>query len=310
MSIKKWAIAIHGGITRSNLQHDIKKIYEEEHMKSYLEEGKSLLKNGNTSLYVVEKMIIEMENNDMFNAGKGSVTFRTGSPVVEMDACIMKGSDKRSGTVQSIYGVKNPISIAKRLLIQNNPETYVLSGKGAYQFAKLLQFDLRNDFYFGISTSTVNYTKKVDWNTENKINIKDKYREENFGNFGTVGCVCQDIYGNLCAGTSTGGLVGKIRGRVSDVGIVGAGTYAENGICAVSCTGIGEKFIQEMVSHNIACRMKYLKDSLKNSIVKTFESKNLRKNSGGCIAIDSKYNIEVFDTTNSSLLYVQDNYQT
>lgn len=279
-----YALVIHGGA--GNMKPGVFTPQEEAQYKSKLYEalqtGMAKLNNGDSAIQVVVDVIKILENSPLFNAGKGAVFTHDGKN--EMDASIMDGKTKNAGAVAGVTSIKNPIMAAYKVM-QNSPHV-LLSGKGAEKFAKLQNLEIVAPSYF--------YTEKR-WNSLQKTLKKEK---ENFTKLGTVGCVVLDKYGNLAAGTSTGGMSNKMYGRVGDSPIIGAGTYADNATCAVSATGHGEFFMRYNVSYDISARMKYLKESVKQS--STYVIKNLKEvgGSGGVICIDKNGNISMpYNTT-------------
>ena len=204
-----------------------------------------MLKDGKTAVYVVEKVINVMENSPLFNAGKGAVLNSKGA--CELDASIMDGKTMNAGAVAGVSDIKNPIS-ASKLVMLKSPHV-LLSGKGASEFAKENNIEIVKNSYF-ITEKKLKRWKKI------------KEKEKKTSKHGTVGCAVLDIHGNLAAGTSTGGMSNKKFGRIGDSPIIGAGTYANNNTCAVSCTGHGEYFIRYAVAHDISALMEYKNMSL------------------------------------------------
>jgi beta-aspartyl-peptidase (threonine type) len=232
---------------------------KEKILQKFVEIGFVKLKNGERSIDVVHDIIKNLEETGSFNAGSGSVKNKQGKQ--QMDACLMDGSTLHSGTVIAIKNVKHPISIAKKIL--NTPNLFALAGEDAIQF-----------------------------DTSNFINKKIHKKSCGIDN---VGCVCLDKKGHLAAGTSTGGISQKHPGRVGDVGMVGAGTYADD-VCAISCSGIGEYFIQHLVAKSISSLIKLKGFSLKKACEEIINK--LPNNTGGVIAIDLECNIEIVKNTN------------
>ena len=234
-----------------------------------LNTGGEILKNGGTSLDAITRTIMVMENSPLFNAGRGAVLTEEGR--VEMDASIMDGNTTLAGAVAGVHTIKNPI-LAARAVMENTAHV-LLSGDGADEFASTIGLKTEDSSYFKTERR---------W----KSFLKAKARNEN-KKHGTVGAVALDIYGNLAAGTSTGGMTYKMKGRVGDSPIIGAGTYADNNTCAVSATGHGEFFIRNAVAYDISARMNYLGQSLKESANSVINDKLLSVGGdGGIIAID------------------------
>lgn len=245
---RKYSLMIHGG---AGAIQDLK-VYRPS-IKKVLTVGQRLLEKGATSLDVVEACVVMLENDPVFNAGKGSVLNERG--VVEMDASIMDGSAWRTGAVAGVSGVKNPIHLAR--LVMDKSQHVMLIGTGAVKFGKVHGVDLAPDKYFIVP-------KRVKQWREAKL--KDKVVLDHSAlkvekKMGTVGAVAMDVHGNLAAATSTGGMVNKKFGRVGDTPIIGSGTYADNATCAVSATGFGEQFIRTVLAKHVAEIIRYKKVS-------------------------------------------------
>src|SRR5690606_26456637 len=229
------------------------------------------------SLDAVEAVIRHMEDDSLFNAGKGSVFSFDGKH--ELDASIMNGKDLSCGAVGGVSKIKNPISAARAVMERS--EHVLLAGRGAEQFAKHNNLDTVDPSYF--------YTKSR-YDALQKLK-KNKLQPEKRG---TVGCVALDMHGNLAAGTSTGGMTGKRFQRIGDSPVIGAGTYADNNSCAVSCTGHGEFFIRYAVAKDLACLVEYRELSLeKAASTVIFDKLKKAGGEGGLIAIDKDGNISM-----------------
>jgi len=268
----KPVIVIHGGagnISRDNIPDSVATLYTEA-LNEALAIGNSILINDGTALEAVEATIKIMEDNPLFNAGRGSVLNMKGE--VENDASIMDGTTLEAGAVSGVQGVKNPISLAR--LVKDSTKHVMLSGKGANQFASEMNVDTASQDYF-ITKRRRAYYQKL-------INKK----------FGTVGCVALDNDGNIAAGTSTGGMMMKKWGRIGDSPIIGAGTYANSHFAGVSCTGHGEYFITNVVAYDIIALMEYKQLSLEEAaeyvILEKLESQDAK---GGLIALDKDGNV-------------------
>ncbi|HAN17750.1 MAG: beta-aspartyl-peptidase [Bacteroidetes bacterium GWC2_33_15] len=276
----EYVIVLHGGAGNAghtDLGEDKQKEYKEK-LAEALAIGENILKSGGTCLEAVEKTINYMEDCPLFNAGKGSVFTRDGHN--EMDASIMLGSDLRAGAVTCVGDIKNPISAA--IKVMTNSEHVLLSGKGASEFAKIQGLEIVDSSYF--------YTDER-WNGLQKAIESEKH--------GTVGCVVLDKYGNLAAGTSTGGMTNKRYNRIGDTPIIGAGNYANNNTCAVSATGHGEFFIRYTVAHDISALMEYKGLSLIEAANLVVMKKLVDANGeGGIIAVDKDGNIALVFNTN------------
>lgn len=267
------AIVIHGGagtILKKNMSDEKERLYKEK-LKEAISIGYQILKDGGSSLDAVEQTILILENSPLFNAGKGAVF--THEMKNELDASIMDGGNLNAGAVAGVTIIKNPIKAARAVMEES--EHVLLAGKGAESFAIAQNIDTVNPSYF--------YTEK------SANSLKRRIENEKHG---TVGCVALDINGNLAAGTSTGGMTNKKWGRIGDSPIIGAGTYANNKTCAVSCTGWGEFYIRGVVAHDISAMMEYGGLSLKEAAQKVIHEKLTQiGGTGGIIAIDQKGNI-------------------
>ena len=289
--MSKYAIAIHGGagtILKSTMTPE-KEIAYTEALRDAINAGEKILMEGGTSLVAVEYAIRSLEDNPLFNAGKGAVFTNKGEN--EMDASIMNGKDLMAGSVAGITHIKDPISLAKAVMEKS--EHVFLTGSGALEFAKKVGAEKADDDYLFVQMryDQLQQAKESDGvfldHTEDKFENGEK-------KFGTVGCVALDIHGNMAAGTSTGGMTNKKFGRVGDSSVIGAGTYANNSTCAISCTGHGEFFIRSVVAYDISCLMEYKGLSLKQACDIVVMEKLVKiGGEGGLIAIDKEGNIEL-----------------
>lgn len=279
-TVKKptWAIAIHGGagtILRENLSADLEQQYEEK-LSEALQAGANILENGGSSLDAVCSAIQVMEDSPLFNAGKGAVFTADGTN--EMDASIMNGFDLMAGAVAGVRHIKNPIHAA-RAVMEKSPHV-MLMGDGAEEFANRFGIESVDSSYFFTEDRWKSY-----------MNAKEKAVNEKYG---TCGAVALDLQGNLAAGTSTGGMTYKMKGRVGDSPVIGAGTYADNSSCAVSATGHGEFFIRNVVAFQVGALMKYANLSLDEATHYMIdEVLQPGAGDGGLIAIDAKGNISM-----------------
>lgn len=276
-----YALAIHGGagtILRENMSPELEKQYREDLQKA-INKGDSILKNGGSSLDAVEFTIRILENSPLFNAGKGAVFTHSGKN--ELDASIMEGKELKAGAVASVGDIKNPISAARKVMEKS--EHVFLNGKGASEFAKIQGLEIVDSSYF-FNQKRWDYLQEI-LKKEKKMSQTDRH--------GTVGCVALDKYGNLAAGTSTGGMTNKQFGRIGDSPIIGAGTYANNSTCAVSCTGHGEYFIRLSVAKDISAMMEYQKLNLEEATDKILDKLNKIGGTGGFVAIDKDGNISM-----------------
>ena len=289
--IKKYAIAIHGGagtILRTNMTNEIEKKYKTALNDSILA-GENILLNSGLAIDAVEASIRSLENNPLFNAGRGSVFSHEGEH--EMDASIMNGKDLMAGAVAGVKNVKNPITLAKSVMQHSNH--VFMAGQGAEIFAKQLNIEMApNEYFF----EQMRYDQLIQAKSNDRIELDhvDNKFENGEKKFGTVGAVALDVFGNISAGTSTGGMTNKKHGRVGDTPIIGAGTYANNQTCAVSCTGHGEFFIRSVVAYDISCLIEYKGFSLKEACNLVVKDKLVKiGGEGGLIALDAKGNIEL-----------------
>lgn len=280
-----FSIAIHGGagtLVKGMMTSDLEAKYKAD-LKSALDQGYALLENGGTAVDAVEKAVQVLENSPLFNAGKGAVFTATGSH--EMDASIMDGKTLNAGGVSLITGIKNPVSLAKDIMEKS--EHVFLAGEGAMQFAKELDYTLEDPTYF------YDEFRHKQW-----LEIKDTdsfqldHATKKDSKFGTVGAVACDKEGNIAAATSTGGMTNKKWGRVGDSPMIGAGNYANNKTCAISCTGSGEFFIRGVVAYDVACLIEHKGMTLKAASDEVIHKRILDiGGDGGLIAVDSSGNI-------------------
>lgn len=296
----KIAIAIHGGasnIRNMNLSPEQDTAYRTA-LSEAIEIGYAILKNGGSSLDAVTASVKYMEDNPLFNAGKGSV-FAADS-TNEMDAAIMNGENLKCGAVAGVGTIKNPILAARKIL--DSSQYIMLSGAGAEKFAAKYNLDIVSPAYFKTDFRWNQFLKVKDSDSTHLDNdVKEHTNpvdDTKFEKFGTVGCVAIDSKGNLAAATSTGGIVNKNYNRIGDSPIIGAGTYANNNSCAVSCTGKGEDFIRIVAAKDISCLIEYKNNSLKRAVDEVIQKKlKSIKGRGGCIAIDKNGNIVTSFTT-------------
>lgn len=294
--MKKYAIAIHGGagtILQSTMTAEKEQAYKNA-LQDAIDAGEIILKKGGTALDAVELAIVSLENNPLFNAGKGAVFTNTGTH--EMDASIMNGKDLKAGAVAGVSNIKNPISLSKAVMEKS--EHVFLAGLGAIDFAKKINAEFANDDYFFVQMRYEQLQKAKESDTMILDHTEDNPDSNRYENgekkFGTVGAVAIDVHGDLAAGTSTGGMTNKKYGRVGDSPVIGAGTYANNNTCAISCTGHGEFFIRSVVAYDISCLMEYKGLSLKEACDIVVMNKLVKiGGEGGLIAIDNKGNIEL-----------------
>lgn len=273
----KYAIAIHGGAGSSPTRFsDAANEKRRESMEQALIIGKEILEKGGSSLDAVEAVVVFLENDPQFNAGKGAVFNAEGGH--ELDASIMDGSNLACGAVAGVQRIKNPIKLARKVMTETRH--ILLAGEGAEKFGQSVGAEMVENDYF-----STEQTRNAWERSQRRPGNDNVSLDALIGSYqGTVGCVALDSNGNLAAATSTGGLSNKKFGRVGDTPIVGAGTYANNDTCAVSGTGIGEQFMRNAIGYDIAAQIKYLKRDLKTAVDHQLTSV-LKKGEGGIIAV-------------------------
>lgn len=280
------ALVIHGGagvILKKNMTEEKEAAYTAK-LQEALDSGYAILKRGGTSREAVVATIMILEDSPLFNAGKGAVF--TNAETNEMDASIMDGNTREAGAVAGVSTVKNPILVAQAVL-EHSPHV-LLTGKGAETFAASQDIEQVEPSYFRVERRLEQLRRiKAD---EPRGDYQDPAQKA--AKFGTVGAVALDKDGNITAATSTGGMTNKRYGRVGDSPIIGAGTFADNNTCGVSCTGHGEYFMRYLVAYDIAALMAYKGYSLKKAC-REVVMKKLKKagGSGGVIALDAEGNI-------------------
>jgi beta-aspartyl-peptidase (threonine type) len=241
-----YSIAIHGGagaMPRALLTSGKERAYRAG-LESALDSGYAVLERGGSSLDAVSTAVRILEDDPLFNAGHGAALTRDGA--AELDAAIMDGKQQRAGAVASVRHVKNPVELARRVMEKSRH--VLLVGSGAEEFALEEGIPLVPNEYF----RTAERQQQLD-STRRGLRVSELIASPQ----GTVGAVALDIDGNLAAATSTGGMTNKRQGRVGDSPIIGAGTYAKNGICAVSATGHGEYFIRAVAAYHICSAVEY-----------------------------------------------------
>ncbi|MEH1007350.1 isoaspartyl peptidase/L-asparaginase [Winogradskyella sp. ECml5-4] len=283
--MKTFSIAIHGGagtLVKGMMTPELEAQYKAA-LQLALDAGYNVLEAGKTAVEAVEVAVKLLEDSHLFNAGKGSVFTATESH--EMDASIMDGKTLNAGAVSLITGIKNPVSLARDVMEKS--EHVFLAGDGAMQFAKERDYKLEDASYF------YDEFRHNQW-----LEIKDTDRfqldhaKKKDSKFGTVGAVACDKDGNIAAATSTGGMTNKKWGRVGDSPMIGAGNYANNKTCAISCTGSGEFFIRGVVAYDVSCLMEHKSMSVKEASEEVINKRILEiGGDGGLIAVDAKGNI-------------------
>src|SRR5215470_13750437 len=263
--MSKFTIVIHGGagtIVREQMTADLEEAYQEG-LKGGVDAGYGVLEQGGAAINAVKAAIVVMEDNVLFNAGRGSVFTKKG--VQEMDAAIMNGATLEAGAVSGVRNVRNPIVLATEVMLHSNH--VFLSGKGANDFAIKQGIKLEPDEYF-FSQFRYDQWKAIRDSDNYSLDHTHERLEELMRDkkFGTVGAVACDQQGNVAAATSTGGMTNKKYGRIGDSPIIGAGTYANNRTCGISCTGHGEMFIRAVAAHDVSCLMEYKGYSLQKAM--------------------------------------------
>lgn len=317
-TMTNFVLVIHGGagtILKKNMTPEKEKAYREK-LTEALQTGYDILKNGGTSEDAVQATIMVMEDSPLFNAGKGSVY--TNKETNEMDAAFMDGKTLRAGAVAGVRTIKNPITAAR--MVKDHSEHVMLIGEGAEEFASKNGIIMVDTSYF-FDQNRLNQLRELKEKEKAVLDhdgdqgsIKPDSSEIEFNvdmnpdkKFGTVGAVALDKNGNLAAGTSTGGMTNKKFGRVGDAPIIGAGTYANNATCAVSCTGHGEYFIRNVVAYDVSAMMEYKNVSVEQAANEIVNEKLEKQDGrGGLIAVDSKGNITMpFNTPGMYRGYVK-----
>ena len=306
MKAKKIGLVIHGGagtIERSKMTAEKDREYRAG-LERALTAGYEILKRGGSSLDATEAAVRVLEDDPHFNAGRGSVFTSAGT--IEMDASIMDGRTLKAGAVGSVKHIKNPIGLA-RLVMEKSPHV-MLDCAGAEAFAKANGIELVDQKYF--------FTQER-WDALQKIKAAEKHRTSGAGKIfvitdqdrhGTVGAVALDKDGNLAAATSTGGTTNKLPGRIGDTPVIGAGTYANNQTCAVSCTGDGEYFIRAVAAHEVSALMKHRGTTLQEAAQAALDAVKELGGTGGLIAIDRNGDIALpFNTNGMYRGYVDPN---
>jgi L-asparaginase / beta-aspartyl-peptidase len=287
-----FALALHGGagtILRSAMTPEKEAAYTSA-LRTALDLGYAVLEKGGSALEAVEKTVISLEDCPLFNAGRGSVFTADGRH--EMDASIMDGLSREAGAVSMVHGVRNPVSLAR--LVMTHSGHVMLAGDGAMAYAKAMGVKMEDEAYF-YDQFRYDQWQSVVGSESFQLDHAAAKKDEKFG---TVGAVALDVHGNIAAATSTGGMTNKKFGRIGDSPIIGAGTYAYNKTCAVSCTGSGEYFIRGVVAYDVSCLMEYKGLSLQAACDEVVHHRLMEiGGDGGLVALDAMGNIAmVFNT--------------
>lgn len=283
--MSKFTLAIHGGagtIIKAEITPAQESAYKNA-LREALQTGFNVLEKGGTALDAVRAAVVSLEDIELFNAGKGSVFASDGSQ--EMDAAIMDGRNLMAGAVSAVKNIRNPVELAYAVMTKS--DHVMLNGRGAEGFAKQNQIAMETDEYF---YSALRYEQLQQAKQKGEMML-DHRSLVPYKKFGTVGAVACDKDGNIAAATSTGGMTNKQWGRVGDSPIIGAGTYANNKTCAISCTGHGEPFIRAVTAYDVSCLMEYKNLSLEEAMHIVVHDKLLKiDGEGGMIGVDAKGN--------------------
>lgn len=326
--VADFAIVIHGGagtIKKENMTPELEKQYNQK-LTEAVEAGYKILADGGSAMDAVEASIRIMEDSPLFNSGKGAVFTNDG--VNSLDASFMDGSTLNAGAVAGVTTVKNPISLARKVMTES--EHVVLSGTGAEEFASSLNDEnieiVENKYFFtqnrydGLQRVLKREQQVKDDSQASRfreseksvsqLELEDPYLKDS--KYGTVGCVALDKNGNIAAGTSTGGMTNKKYGRIGDSPIIGSGTYANNATCGVSSTGHGEYFIRAQVAYDISALMEYGGMTLEEATEEVIQKKLVDLGgTGGIVALDHLGNISMeFNTAGMYRAYKTDQNET
>ena len=285
-----YTLVIHGGagtILKEDMTPNLEKAYIDG-LNQALDAGFAVLEEGGTAVNAVKASLVVLEDHVLFNAGRGAVFTKKG--VQEMDAAIMDGQSLAAGAVAGVRNVRNPIELATEVM--RNSNHVFLSGKGANDFAIKQGIKLEPDEYFFSQFRYDQWTAIRDSDTysldHTHHHLEELMRDKKFGTVGAVAC---DQHGHLAAATSTGGMTNKKYGRIGDSPLIGAGTYANDATCAISCTGHGEMFIRAVASYDVSCLMEYSQLSLQEAMDRVVNNKLKQLNGeGGMIGVDGKGN--------------------
>jgi len=290
--MQKISLAIHGGagtILKEDMTPELEKAYLQG-LEDALAGGYAVLEEGGSAANAVKAAVVILEDNMLFNAGRGSVFTKEG--IQEMDAAIMDGKDLAAGAVAGVRNVRNPIDLA--VAVMRNSNHVLLSGKGANDFAIKQGIKLEPDEYFFSQFRYDQWIQMRDSNNYSLDHTRQQSEEELIRDkkFGTVGAVACDANGNIAAATSTGGMTNKKYGRIGDSPLIGIGTYANNKTCAISCTGHGEPFIKAVAAYDVSCLMEYKDMSLQEAMNEVVNIKLPKlEGEGGMIGVDANGNM-------------------
>ena len=288
--MSKYSLVIHGGagtILKEDMTSDLEAAYTQG-LEDALSAGYAVLEEGGTAVNAIKATVVVLEDNVLFNAGRGSVFTNKG--LQEMDAAIMEGRTLNAGAVAGVRNVRNPIELATEVM--NHSNHVFLSGKGANDFAIKQGIKLEPDEFFFSQFRYDQWKAIRDSDTysldHTHQELEEMMRDKKFGTIGAVAC---DREGNIAAATSTGGMTNKKYGRIGDSPLIGAGTYANNKTCAISCTGHGEPFIRGVAAYDVSCLMEYKAMGLEEAMNIVVNDKLIKlEGEGGMIGVDGKGN--------------------
>jgi beta-aspartyl-peptidase (threonine type) len=269
-----YALAVHGGagtLRPGDMTAEREALYRAG-LAAALAAGREVLVAGGSALDAVTAAVCTLEDDPLFNAGRGAVFTRAGTQ--EMDAAVMDGRERRAGAVAGVFGPKNPV-LAARAVMERSPHV-LLIGDGALGFCRDAGLAFADAAYFFTDAR---------WRALQETLRGGDATDDDSRRHGTVGAVARDRAGNLAAATSTGGMTGKLPGRVGDSPIVGAGTYADNATCAVSATGHGEFFLRHAAAHEIAARIAHAHEPLAEAAEAVVAALGRAGGSGGLVAV-------------------------
>ncbi len=285
--MQQYSLVIHGGagtILKEDMTPELERAYIKA-LEAGLMAGYAVLEKDGIACHAIKAALVVLEDNVLFNAGRGSVFTKKG--VQEMDAAIMDGQSLEAGSVAGVRNIRNPIELAEEVM--NNSNHVFLSGKGANDFAIKQGIKLEPDEYF-FSQFRYDQWKEMRDSDNYSLDHTHQGMEELMKDkkFGTVGAVACDAFGNIAAATSTGGMTNKKYGRIGDSPLIGAGTYANNKTCAISCTGHGEPFIRAVAAYDVSCLMEYKGMTLEQAMNEVVNVKLLTMDGeGGMIGVDA-----------------------
>lgn len=281
--MNRFTLAIHGGagtILPEDMTPSLEQAYRNG-LRAALEKGFYILEKGGSSLDAVKAAVVVLEDDELFNAGKGSVFTNEGSH--EMDASIMEGKSLTAGAVGAVKNIRNPIELATQVMLHSGH--VFLGGEGAVEFARKRGIAIEPDDYFFSQFRYDQWQLIKNSDTFQLDHTKGPGREKKFGTVGAVAC---DQFGNLAAATSTGGMTNKKFGRMGDTPVIGSGTYANNATCAISCTGNGEIFLRAVAAYDVSALMEYKGYSLQQAMEEVINKKLLSmEGEGGMIGVDA-----------------------